>query len=83
MSFSEEERTLLLGARGLGPAVIERLEEVGVDSVDRLTRLGAEAAVAAVCAHLGTRAWTNRLRALQRFCRDAEGRRRSASRPTP
>ncbi|MDE1928273.1 MAG: hypothetical protein KGL18_14700 [Burkholderiales bacterium] len=78
MSFSKEERALLMGAPGLGPAVIDRLEQVGVDSVQRLVDMGAEAAVSAVCRQLGTLSWANRLRALQRFCSAAEQARRAS-----
>ena len=66
MAFAEHERRLLLSMPNVGPRVLERLEEAGIDSLARLSELGVEAAVAAVCANLATPAWANRRRALGR-----------------
>ena len=36
MSFSLEERTALLALKGVGPTVITRLEQMGIDSLAEL-----------------------------------------------
>lgn len=59
------ERTVLLSSRGIGPSVLERLEQVGIDSLAKLRAVGAGAATDAVCEVLGTSAWGNRRRALE------------------
>lgn len=65
MTFNAEERARLLAMPRIGPTVVERLEQAGFDSLDRLRAAGADAAVAAVCDRLGSVAWANRRRALQ------------------
>lgn len=55
----------MLTVPGVGPAVIERLESVGIHSLAELARLGPDKAVMRVCQQLGTRAWQNRRKALQ------------------
>lgn len=65
MAFSDEERALLLRAPRIGPAVIDRLQAVGLDSLEALRRVGVDAAVERVCQHLGSTAWANRRDAIQ------------------
>lgn len=54
----------MLTVPGVGPAVIQRLESVGIHSLTDLARLGADDAVRRVCQRLGTPAWQNRRKAL-------------------
>lgn len=63
--FDPIERAALLSSRGIGPSVLERLEQVGIDSLAKLRAIGVVAAVDEVCAMLGTPAWGNRRRALE------------------
>jgi hypothetical protein len=64
MPFPSIDRQLMLTVPGLGPAVIQRLESVGIHSLSELDRLGADHAVRRVCQQLGTKAWENRRKAL-------------------
>lgn len=64
MAFERSERCLLLSSRGIGPTVVQRLEQVGIDSLAKLRDAGVEAASEAVCSMLGSVAWGNRRRAL-------------------
>lgn len=64
--FSPPDRALLLGISGLGPQTIRRLEEAGIDSLEKLRLLGADRASELVCAHLGTQAWRNRRKPIER-----------------
>ncbi|MDT7836505.1 hypothetical protein [Aquabacterium sp. OR-4] len=64
MAFAPIERQRLMVARGLGPRVLERLEQVGLDSLDKLRAVGAEQAVERICAQQAGTAWRNRRRAL-------------------
>lgn len=54
----------MLAVPGVGPAVIQRLESVGIHSLAELAQLGADLAVMRVCQSLGTKAWENRRKAL-------------------
>lgn len=69
--FQPEDLRVLLATPGIGPGVVQRLEAAGIASMARLAELGADAAVAAVCGRLGTAAWGNRRRALERALRQA------------
>jgi len=40
MPFSLEERTALLALKGVGPTVITRLEQMGIESLDALSHCG-------------------------------------------
>jgi hypothetical protein len=64
--FAGQDLRALLGTRGIGPRVVERLELAGFCSLDQLRKAGPEAVTAAVCKLLGTRAWANRRRAIRR-----------------
>lgn len=66
MSFPAHERRLLTAAPRIGPAVVQRLEQVGLNSLAELRALGVDAAVERICCSLGSSAWQNRRRALQR-----------------
>ena len=64
--FAPDERALLLATPGIGPGVIQRLEETGIHSFAQIHELGVQGAVRHVCEHLGTMAWANRQRALSK-----------------
>ena len=64
--FSGAERQLLLLTPGVGPMVLERMEDVGITSVEQLRREGVEAVVDLVCRRVGSTAWANRKGALGR-----------------
>jgi predicted RecB family nuclease len=66
MGFEADERRVLLALPGIGPGVLQRLEQAGIDSLDALCAVGADAVVLQVCKTLGHGAWRNRHRALQR-----------------
>ncbi len=75
-TFSTQDRNLLLSIGGLGPLTIRRLEEAGIDSLQKLRSLGADRASELVCVHLGTQAWRNRRKPIERAlnaCMDARG----------
>ena len=65
MPFPARERLVLLATPGIGPLVVQRLEEAGLDSFDKLLQVGVDAAVRRVCAQVGSRAWANRADALR------------------
>jgi hypothetical protein len=64
--FDAVDRACLLRLPQIGPKVVDRLEAAGFDSMDAMRRVGLDAVVSAVCAHVGNRAWANRRRALAR-----------------
>jgi hypothetical protein len=51
---------------GIGEGVIARLEEAGIHSLSQLRALGATRAVDTVCSRLGSTAWRNRRRSIER-----------------
>lgn len=64
--FAPDERALLLAAAGIGPVVVSRLEEAGLDSLQKLRHVGVDAAIDLVNRRLGARTWGNRRRPLRR-----------------
>jgi hypothetical protein len=66
MAFTYEERRQLLVATGIGPTVVQRLEEAGVDSLDKLRQVGVDRAVDRICSRIGSMGWATRRRALAR-----------------
>ena len=66
MPFAQQELDILLITRGIGPEVVRRLEEAGLDSFRALRELGIEATVAKVCRQVGSIGWANRRRPLAR-----------------
>lgn len=59
MGFSADDRAVLLAVKGVGPTVIERLEQIGFDSLDTLAEADVEDVVAQIAAMLGTTCWKN------------------------
>jgi len=58
MTFTDHERQILLATKGVGPKVIERLEELGVGGFARLAQADA-AVVCAGAAGVGSTCWKN------------------------
>ncbi len=59
MSFPRDERERLLAARGVGPTVITRLEQIGFSRLADLAQASADDINAQVAAQLGTTCWRN------------------------
>lgn len=59
MGFSAHDRERLLTAKGVGAKVIERLEQLGYDSLAQLAEADAADITAQVAAMLGTTCWRN------------------------
>lgn len=59
MSFSEGDRAILLAVKGVGPTVVRRLEELGVDNLATLAQQDATALCIATSAQLGSTCWRN------------------------
>jgi hypothetical protein len=76
MAFTTRETSILLSTPGIGPKVIQRLQEVGLDSLRNLRETGVDSAVLRVCDVVGDIGWANRRkplrRAFQRLCEAAE-----------
>lgn len=66
MAFPNHERKILLATPGIGPAVIQRLEQAGFDSFSELHARGVDRAISIVCRQIGPDAWLNRRRSLVR-----------------
>lgn len=59
MAFKEKERQLLLDTPYVGPKVIERLEEIGIDSLKKLSQSTVESITFLVAEMLGASCWKN------------------------
>lgn len=59
MGFSAGERALLLTVKGVGPTVIDRLEQIGFDSLETLADTDVDGIVKQIAAMLGTSCWKN------------------------
>ncbi|MBG8561095.1 MULTISPECIES: hypothetical protein [Pseudomonas] len=59
MAFSPTERTALLALKGVGPTVITRLEQMGIDSLAELGRSDVTDILAQASAALGSTCWKN------------------------
>lgn len=59
MAFSPTERTALLALKGVGPTVITRLEQMGIDSLAELGRSDITDILAQASAALGSTCWKN------------------------
>ena len=59
MAFSSLERTILLAVKGVGPTVVQRLEEMGVEDLATLAQQDAAALCVAASAQLGSTCWRN------------------------
>nr|WP_153872063.1 helix-hairpin-helix domain-containing protein [Pseudomonas haemolytica] len=54
-----EERTALLALKGVGPTVITRLEQMGIESMDELAKAEVGDILAQASAALGSTCWKN------------------------
>jgi predicted RecB family nuclease len=59
MSFSADERNLLLALKGVGPTVISRLEEMGYDSLAQLSSANTQHIVSQAAAITSSTCWKN------------------------
>ena len=64
MAFSHDEKQALLAVKGVGPTVIARFEEVGIDSFEELARYEATTIAERVASMLRTTCWKNSPQAL-------------------
>ncbi|UDL05319.1 helix-hairpin-helix domain-containing protein [Marinobacter sp. CA1] len=59
MAFSDSERDLLLAVKGVGPTVVKRFEEIGIDTLADLATCEAGEIADRVASMLGTTCWKN------------------------
>lgn len=59
MAFAPDERTALLALKGVGPTVITRLEQMGIDSLAQLSQSDVSDILAQASAALGSTCWKN------------------------
>ncbi len=64
MAFSHDEKRALLAVKGVGPTVIKRFEDVGIDSFEELARYEATTIAERVASMLRTTCWKNSPQAL-------------------
>ena len=57
--FSAQERSLLLGVKGVGPTVIGRLEQLGYHTLSELAEADTAHIVQLVASMLGSTCWQN------------------------
>lgn len=79
--FAPTERELLLRTGGLGELCIQRLEEAGIGSLQMLQSLGAAHVAEIICRQVGTTAWRNRRRPIERALRALDAPRTVLSNP--
>lgn len=65
MTFTAQEFKRLTSTPRVGPTVVRRLEQIGVNSLADLRQLGVDLAIARICGQIGNPAWANRRRALR------------------
>ncbi len=59
MAFPIDQRALLLTVKGIGPTVVDRLEQIGFDSLETLSQTNVDHVVRQIAAMLGTTCWRN------------------------
>lgn len=59
MPFPSKERTALLALKGVGPTVITRLEQMGIESLQELARSNVNDILGQAAAALGSTCWKN------------------------
>lgn len=59
MAFSDAERAALLAVKGVGPTVIKRFEEIGIDTLAELANYHADTITNRVAEMLRTSCWKN------------------------
>ena len=69
MPFSLEERTALLALKGVGPTVITRLEQLGIDSLEVLGKSDVGDILAQASAVVGSTCCGAREKSLTKRCK--------------
>lgn len=64
MAFSEAEKAALLELKGVGPTVVKRFEDIGIDSFTKLSTYDAKDIAETVASMLRTTCWKNSPQAL-------------------
>lgn len=64
MAFTESEKAALLEVKGVGPTVVKRFEEIGIDSFSKLSAHNAKDITEMVASMLRTTCWKNSPQAL-------------------
>nr|WP_082995220.1 hypothetical protein [Halomonas elongata] len=64
MAFSEAEKVALLEVKGVGPTVVKRFEEIGIDSFSKLASYEPKEIAEMVASMLRTTCWKNSPQAL-------------------
>lgn len=59
MTFKQNEKDQLLSLKGVGPSVIQRLEEIGISSFSELRQYKTEEITERVASMLNTTCWKN------------------------
>ena len=59
MAFSTAEREQLLAVKGVGPTVLQRLEQLGYSSLAQLAQADARQIVEAAAGLVGSSCWKN------------------------
>lgn len=59
MTFSQDERAALLSVKGVGPTVVQRLEQLGFGSLAELAAADAGEFVSSAAALVGSSCWKN------------------------
>ncbi|MBV1839835.1 MULTISPECIES: hypothetical protein [Photobacterium] len=59
MAFSDAEREALLAVKGVGPTVLKRFEEIGIDTLSDLATYQADEITERVASMLRTTCWKN------------------------
>ncbi|MFV0337186.1 MAG: helix-hairpin-helix domain-containing protein [Chthoniobacterales bacterium] len=59
MAFTDQERNLLLGIKGVGPKVIERLEQIGFSTFEDLAASNSAEITKWISEELGSTCWRN------------------------
>ncbi len=81
MVFPLHERTVLLAVKGVGPTVLKRLEELGVEDLATLAQQDAAALCLAASAQLGSTCWRNSPQARAAITGAIEAARRAQDTP--
>lgn len=64
MAFSPSEKDALLAIKGVGPTVVKRFEEIGIDSFSELAKYQAQDIAEQVASMLNTTCWKNSPKAI-------------------
>jgi len=64
MAFTEQEKTALLELKGVGLTVIQRFEQIGIDSFEKLASHSSAEIAERVASMLRTSCWKNSPQAL-------------------